>query len=87
MIRFGKYRKGFLAALFFFGMDIILFLHSKITNFNSIDKFGVDFGSGKSILLSLLFLLSYCLIFGIYRNSSRTNKGLFYWIKTNFINK
>jgi len=87
LIRFNKYKKGFLAAFFFFFIDIILFCYSKITNFNSTYKFGVDFGSGKSILLSLLFLLGYCLIFGIYRKSIKTNKGLFYRIKNNFLNK
>ena len=51
------------------------------------DEFGVDFGSSKSILLSLLFLLGYCLIFGIHRESIKTNKGLFYRIKNNFLNK
>ena len=43
--------------------------------------------TNNGILLSLLFLLGYCLIFGIYRESIKTNKGLFYRIKNNFLNK
>tara|TARA_S200000501_G_scaffold378790_1_gene443678 strand:+ start:1223 stop:1432 length:210 start_codon:yes stop_codon:yes gene_type:complete len=63
-LKLKKYRRGFLVTLFFFVFDLILYLFSKITDFNSLDKFGIDLGSGNSMLFSFLFFLGYWLVMG-----------------------
>ena len=62
-----KYSRGFLVTLFFFIFDVTLYSYSKLTDFNSIDKFGIDLGSGKSMLISFLFFIGYWLIMGSKR--------------------
>ena len=62
-----KYSRGFLVTLFFFIFDIALYLYSKLTDFNSINKFGIDLGSANSMLFSLLFFLGYWSIMGSKR--------------------
>jgi len=76
-----KYSRGFLVTLFFFIFDVTLYSYSKLTDFNSIDKFGIDLGSGNSMLFSLLFFLGYWSIMGSKRKEKKKRKNILFWKK------
>ena len=76
-----KYSRGFLVTLFFFIFDVTLYLYSKLTDFNSIEKFGIDLGSENSMLYSLLFFLGYWLIMGSKRKEKKKRNNLLFWLK------
>ena len=54
-------KKGFKIALLFFIIDCILFITTKITKFNSMDKIGIDLGSTESLSISFLIIMLYYL--------------------------
>ena len=76
-----KYSRGFLVTFFFFIFDVTLYLYSILTDFNSIDKFGIDLGSGNSMLFSLLFFLGYWSIMSSKREENKKRNNILFWIK------
>ena len=51
--------KGFKIALIFFFIELSLFIISKIFRFINLKKIGIDLGSEKNLILSIIFIFLY----------------------------
>ena len=64
--------KGFKIALIFFFIELSLFIVTKIFRFINLKKFGIDLGSEKNLILSIIFIFLYLFYLKILKPQKKT---------------
>ena len=64
--------KGFKIALIFFFIEFSLFIISKIFRFINLKKIGIDLGSEKNLILSMIFIFLYLFYLKILKPQKKT---------------
>ena len=64
--------KGFKIALIFFFIELTLFIISKIFSFINLKKNGIDLGSEKNLILSIIFIFLYLFYLKILKPQKKT---------------
>ena len=64
--------KGFKIALIFFFIELTLFIISKIFRFINLKKIGIDLGSEKNLILSIIFIFLYLFYLKILKPQKKT---------------
>ena len=64
--------KGFKIALIFFFIELSLFIITKIFRFINLKKIGIDLGSEKNLILSIIFIFLYLFYLKILKPQKKT---------------